>query len=144
MHSLQSNYDLSLVMSPCYLPLVLVPRRINVCVLISSMSSVPHQHTHDWRFVTFSCVHIISIILCHVFIHIVCHYINLKKLKKNKKNMQKMKKKTTKKEFKSCRRLSQIVQRQSFLLQIWENFKYFYWLVWCSVHVCHSNYLLSH
>ena len=145
-HSLQSNYDPCLVLSPYCLPLILVPRRINVCVLISSISSVPHQHnTHTLLEVCdlFVCPHhiyyAVYCVMCSLII--VCHYIItsvFQKLKENK-NMQKWKKK---KEFKSCKRLSQIVQRQSFLLQIWENFKYFYWLVWCSVHVCHSNFIL--
>ena len=101
-HSPQSNYDPCLVMSPRYLPLVLVPRRINVCVLISSMSSVPHQHTHTtgglWLF-RVSTSYLLYCILCHVFIYIVCHYINqcISKAAKEQKTCKKWRKKNKKK-----------------------------------------------
>ena len=57
--------------------------------------------------------------MCSFILYVTTLTSVFQKLKKNK-NMQKNEKKQTKKKFKSCKRLSQVVQRQSFLLQFWE------------------------
>ena len=89
-----------------YFPLILVPRRINIdlCSNLINVVSSTSAHTHmtgGLLLVHVSTSYLLYCILCHVFIYIVCHYINqciskAEKEQKHAKDGKKNKKKNSK------------------------------------------------